>query len=53
MLFRSGPLLGGVIAATLGYTVLFGTSMAFLAAGLLVLIFMVREPRTSRLTLQG
>lgn len=49
----AGPLLGGVLAATLGYTVLFGTSMVFLAAGLIVLIFMVREPRTSRLTLQG
>jgi MFS family permease len=49
----AGPLLGGVIAATLGYQVLFGTSMAFLTAGLVVLIFRVREPRTSRLTLQG
>lgn len=49
----AGPLIGGLMAATLGYTVLFGTSMAFLAAGLVVLIFMVPEPRTSRLTLQG
>lgn len=49
----AGPLIGGLMAATLGYTVLFGTSMAFLAAGLLVLILRVPEPRTSRLTLQG
>ena len=49
----AGPLIGGVLAATLGYTVLFGTSMAFLLAGLIVLMLMVPEPRTSRLTLQG
>lgn len=48
----AGPLLGGVIAATLGYKVLFAVSMAFLALGLLLLIFKVPEPRVSKLGLQ-
>ncbi len=44
----AGPLVGGIMAATLGYTSVFGTSIAFLAAGLLMLIFLVREPRKDR-----
>jgi MFS family permease len=48
----AGPLLGGVIATVLGYKVLFGVSIGFLLAGLMLLIFRVPEPRTSRLRLQ-
>lgn len=40
-----GPLLGGVIAARLGYGDLFGVSIALLLASLLVLMLRVREPR--------
>lgn len=40
-----GPLAGGVIAATLGYQVLFGLSVSLLAASLLVLLTLVEEPR--------
>ena len=40
-----GPLAGGVIAAILGYQVLFGVSLALLAASLLVLLTLVEEPR--------
>ncbi len=44
----AGPLVGGAMAATLGYESVFGTSIAFLAAGLALLLFLVREPRTTR-----
>jgi MFS family permease len=40
-----GPLAGGIIASTLGYSVLFGTSISFLVVALLVLIVLVDEPR--------
>jgi len=40
-----GPLCGGLIAGVLGYNVLFGISMGFLIGGLLVLVFLVQEPR--------
>ncbi len=40
-----GPLAGGLIAHTLGYGVLFGVSIGFLAAGLMVLVVLVEEPR--------
>jgi MFS family permease len=40
-----GPLAGGIIASTLGYSVLFGTSISFLIVALLVLIVLVDEPR--------
>jgi MFS family permease len=43
-----GPLAGGVIAATLGYEVLFGVSIGFLAAALIVLVALVEEPRWRR-----
>ncbi|HWE99399.1 MAG TPA: MFS transporter [Caulobacteraceae bacterium] len=43
-----GPLLGGVVAATLGYEVLFGASVAVLAVSLLVLLALVEEPRFRR-----
>jgi MFS family permease len=45
-----GPLIGGFIADRFGYSVVFGASIGFLVAGLLVLITMVKEPRTARLT---
>jgi MFS family permease len=41
----AGPLLGGVLAATLGYPVLFWTSIVFLVAGFATFLFRVREPR--------
>ena len=40
-----GPLAGGVIAATLGYGVLFGVSIGFLVVALIVLLTLVEEPR--------
>jgi MFS family permease len=43
-----GPLAGGVIAATLGYGVLFGVSIGFLVAALIVLVALVEEPRYRR-----
>lgn len=44
-----GPLLGGVISSTLGYGPMFSISIAFLIAALIVLITLVKEPRTARL----
>ena len=43
-----GPLVGGVIAAALGYQVLFGVSVGFLALALVVLVGFVEEPRRRR-----
>jgi len=43
-----GPLLGGGIAALFGYPVLFGVSVAFLAAGGLMVLRFVPEPRLKR-----
>ena len=40
-----GPLAGGLIAATLGYEVLFGVSVGLLAIALAVLLILVEEPR--------
>jgi MFS family permease len=40
-----GPLLGGVIAAVLGYPALFATSVAFLLAGGVMVMLQVPEPR--------
>jgi MFS family permease len=40
-----GPLAGGLIAATLGYQVLFGVSLGMLAIALAVLLILVEEPR--------
>lgn len=40
-----GPLLGGLVAATLGYQTLFGASVALLAISLVVLLTRVEEPR--------
>ena len=43
-----GPLLGGVVAASLGYNFLFSVSMGFMVAALSVLILLVQEPRDRR-----
>lgn len=40
-----GPLAGGVIAAAFGYLTLFGVSIAFEAAALILLLTLVEEPR--------
>ena len=40
-----GPLAGGLIAAALGYQVLFGVSVGLLAIALAVLLILVEEPR--------
>ena len=40
-----GPLAGGLIAAALGYEVLFAVSICFLGAALIVLVTVVDEPR--------
>jgi len=44
-----GPIVGGFVADKLGYGIVFGASIGFLAAALLVLIALVREPRTARM----
>ena len=44
-----GPLAGGFIAASLGYEAVFMVSIAFLAAGGLMIIFRVKEPRLQNL----
>ncbi|MEQ8861355.1 MAG: MFS transporter [Pseudomonadales bacterium] len=43
-----GPLLGGAIAATLGYPMVFLVSVAFLVAGGVMVIVLVPEPRHGR-----
>jgi MFS family permease len=40
-----GPLLGGLLVAMTGYTPLFVVSIGFLISGLMILLFMVKEPR--------
>jgi MFS family permease len=45
----SGPLIGGVLASALGYTVLFSSSIACQLLSLVLLIFFVAEPRKRRL----
>ena len=44
-----GPLLGGWVADLSGYPVVFGISVGALLAAALVLLTMVKEPRTARL----
>ncbi|HEY5107304.1 MAG TPA: MFS transporter [Caulobacteraceae bacterium] len=43
-----GPLAGGLLAATLGYQVLFSVSIGFLIVALVVLLLLVEEPRFRR-----
>ncbi|MGZ3376167.1 MAG: MFS transporter [Phenylobacterium sp.] len=45
----AGPLIGGWLADLFGYGVVFGASIGMLAAGLILLIVAVKEPRTARL----
>ena len=45
MIAAIGPLLGSLVAATLGYPPLLWLSIAFLLCALIVLIFRVKEPR--------
>ncbi|MET0271839.1 MAG: MFS transporter [Phenylobacterium sp.] len=45
----AGPLIGGVMAQQLGYHIVFGVSLGFLAVALLLLLTAVKEPRTARL----
>jgi predicted MFS family arabinose efflux permease len=45
----AGPLLGGVIAGGLGYTVLFSTSISCQLIALILLFWLVEEPRKRRL----
>lgn len=44
-----GPLAGGALADLLGYDMVFGISLGFLAVALLLLLAAVKEPRTARL----
>ncbi len=44
-----GPLVGGLIAATLGYETVFGLSIVLLAVALVLMIKLVEEPRKRRL----
>ena len=41
-----GPLLGGLVATTLGYPVLLSAAIAFLVASFLLICFKVNEPRS-------
>ncbi|MGC1301298.1 MAG: MFS transporter [Caulobacteraceae bacterium] len=45
MISTIGPLLGGLLAVTLGYGVLMSCSVGFLGGAFLLLLFKVREPR--------
>jgi MFS family permease len=44
----TGPLLGGIMATALGYTALFGTSVACQVIALGLLVWLVEEPRKHR-----
>ncbi len=44
-----GPLVGGLMADHLGFNVVFGTSLGFLVVGLLILLTVVKEPRTAKM----
>ena len=44
-----GPLVGGGLADLVGYDAVFGISLGFLAVALMILIAIVKEPRTARL----
>ena len=44
-----GPLIGGGLADLVGYGLVFGLSIGVLAAGLILLMTVVKEPRTARL----
>lgn len=44
-----GPLVGGLMADHLGFNVVFGASLGFLVAGLVILLTVVKEPRTAKM----
>lgn len=44
-----GPLIGGQLADVLGYDTVFGISIGVLVAALVILVLLVKEPRTARL----
>ena len=44
-----GPLAGGFVADHYGYNFVFGASIGFLVLGLIVLLTVVKEPRTARM----
>jgi MFS family permease len=44
-----GPLIGGKLADLMGYNVVFGASLGFLAVALVLLVVAVKEPRTARM----
>lgn len=44
-----GPLVGGFVADHMGFDVVFGASIGFLIAGIIILSIFVKEPRTARL----
>lgn len=48
-----GPLVGGIVATSLGYLTLFGSTLVFLAIALVLLVTMVEEPRNRRLKRQS
>jgi len=49
----AGPLIGGVIAASLGYQALFAVSIACLAAALVLFLTQIEEPRFRALATRG
>lgn len=49
----AGPLVGGIIAASLGYTWLFSVSIVFLLAAITLLVLRVEEPRNRRLSAEA
>jgi hypothetical protein len=44
-----GPLIGGQVADWLGYPTVFGLSIGVLASAILILVALVKEPRSARL----
>ncbi|HXM00686.1 MAG TPA: MFS transporter [Rhizomicrobium sp.] len=48
-----GPLMGGLIAASLGYRTVFGVSIVFEVVALTLLLALVEEPRKRRLALEA
>jgi MFS family permease len=49
----AGPLVGGVIAASLGYHAVFWVAIASEAIALVLLVWLVEEPRKQRLQLEA
>lgn len=49
----AGPLVGGIIAASLGYSWLFSISIVFLLAAIALIVLRVEEPRNRRLSAEA